>query len=282
MTPKPKPLPVKKRTSIGSRRNPEAEAAVLAAAKELISEKGYAGFSVDEVARRAGAGKTTIYRWYPTKADLFIAIYTAERTTFVAVPDTGSLVEDLVQYTTSLWRFWRSHPAGAALRGLIAEAQGRKEALAALRDRFLPERTADVKRILSMVRLCEDAIAVRVSNVGPFRTLVENTIAPLLPHAEATASNVAKRIGLSERTFARRLAGEGVAFGEILDGLRRELALNYLQEGLQASQIAWLLGFHQLSSFTHACRRWTGKCPSEHRRLNKFSLVADKSSRIAL
>jgi AcrR family transcriptional regulator len=150
MTTKPKSLPAKRRTSIGSRRNPEAEAAVLAAAKELISEKGYAGFSVDEVARRAGAGKTTIYRWYPTKADLFIAIYTTERTTFVPLPDTGNLVEDLVQYTTSLWRFWRSHPAGAALRALIAEAQGTKEALGALRERFLPERTADVKRMLTI------------------------------------------------------------------------------------------------------------------------------------
>jgi len=149
MTTKPIPAPAKRRTSIGSRRNPEAEAAVLAAAKDLISEKGYAGFSVDEVARRAGAGKTTIYRWYPTKADLFIAIYTAERSTFVPVPDTGNLVEELAQYTTSLWRFWESHPAGAALRGLIAEAQGTPEALSALRDRFLPDRTADVRRMLS-------------------------------------------------------------------------------------------------------------------------------------
>jgi AcrR family transcriptional regulator len=139
----------KKRTSIGSRRSPDAEAAVLAAARGLISEKGYAGFSVDEVARRAGAGKTTIYRWYPTKADLFIAIYTTERAASVPVPDTGDLIADLVQYTTSLWRFWASHPAGAALRGLIAEAQGTPEALSVLRDRFLPERTADVRRILT-------------------------------------------------------------------------------------------------------------------------------------
>jgi len=149
MTTKTKTSTAKKRTSIGSRRSPDAEAAVLAAARDLISERGYAGFSVDEVARRAGAGKTTIYRWYPTKADLFIAIYTTERSASVPVPDTGNLVADLVQYTTSLWRFWASHPAGAALRGLIAEAQGTSEALSALRDRFLPERTADVRRILT-------------------------------------------------------------------------------------------------------------------------------------
>ncbi|RWY90678.1 TetR/AcrR family transcriptional regulator [Rhizobium leguminosarum] len=145
----PNAVSARKRTSIGSRRNPEAEAAVLAAARELISEKGYAGFSVEEVARRAGAGKTTIYRWYPTKADLFIAIYTMERSTFVTVPDFGNLVEELVQYTTSLWRFWSSHPAGAALKGLIAEAQGTEEALGALRDKFLPDRTADLRHILT-------------------------------------------------------------------------------------------------------------------------------------
>jgi AcrR family transcriptional regulator len=149
MTKKPRPLAAKKRTSIGSRRSPEAEAAVLSAARSLIGEKGYAGFSIEGVARRAGAGKTTIYRWYPTKADLFIAIYTVERAATVTVPDTGSLHGDLVGYTASLWRFWRSNSAGAALRGLIAEAQGTKEALAVLRGRFLPERTADVKRILS-------------------------------------------------------------------------------------------------------------------------------------
>jgi AcrR family transcriptional regulator len=167
MTTKPRSTAARKRTSIGSRRNPEAEAAVLAAARELISEKGYAGFSVDEVARRAGAGKTTIYRWYPTKADLFIAIYTMERSTFVPVPDTGNLVEELVQYTTSLWRFWASHPAGAALRGLIAEAQGTPEALSALRDRFLPDRIADVRAMLTGAaargELRHDEVDTRIS-----------------------------------------------------------------------------------------------------------------------
>jgi AcrR family transcriptional regulator len=148
MTKLSKQLTPKKRTSIGSRRSPEAEAAVLSAARELIGEKGYAGFSIEEVARRAGSGKTTIYRWYPTKADLFIAIYTIERTASVTVPDTGRLLDDLIDYTTSLWLFWRSNAAGAALRGLIAEAQGTREALAVLRNRFFPERTADVKRIL--------------------------------------------------------------------------------------------------------------------------------------
>lgn len=117
-----------------------------------------------------------------------------------------------------------------------------------------------------MVHMCEDAISIRATNANPFRTLVENTVAPLLPHAEATAKTVARLLGLSERSFARRLAEEELSFGGILDELRRDLAVSYLeQDNLRASQIAWLLGFHHPSSFSHACRRWTGKSPSEFR-----------------
>jgi AraC-like DNA-binding protein len=118
-----------------------------------------------------------------------------------------------------------------------------------------------------MEKDCEAAMAERSTNVSPFRTVVENTIAPLVPHAEAQASTVAKRLGLSERTFARRLAAEGLSFGEILDDLRRDLAVLHLQRSdLQLAQIAWRLGFHQPSSFSHACRRWFGRSPLEYRR----------------
>jgi hypothetical protein len=56
-----------------------------------------------------------------------------------------------------------------------------------------------------------------------------------------------------------------LSFGEILDQMRRDLGVCYLGENLQASQIAWLLGFHQPSAFSHACRRWTGKSPLQFR-----------------
>jgi AraC-like DNA-binding protein len=117
-----------------------------------------------------------------------------------------------------------------------------------------------------MVKDCEEAIKARETNVSAFRTVVENTIMPLLPHGEARAGTVAGRLGLSERTFARRLAEDGLSFGEILDELRRDLAVRYLTEDLQASQIAWRLGFQQPSAFSHACRRWTGMSPMEFRR----------------
>ena len=118
-----------------------------------------------------------------------------------------------------------------------------------------------------MLKNCEDAIAVRAANVSPFRTVVENIIAPLLPHAEAQAKTVAMQLGLSERTFARQLSAEGLSFGRILDDMRRDLATHYLENpDLQISQIAWLLGFRQPSAFSHACRRWVGKSPLQYRR----------------
>ncbi|MBN9458600.1 MAG: TetR/AcrR family transcriptional regulator [Bosea sp.] len=142
MEPKPR-----RRASIGARRSPETEAAVKAAARELLAEKGYAGFSIEEVARRAGAGKPTIYRWWPNKAELFIAIYGVEKDAAIPVPDEGSLREDLLRYTRDLWRFWREDAAGRVFRGLIAEAQSSETALAALRFKFMPERLASPRRM---------------------------------------------------------------------------------------------------------------------------------------
>lgn len=125
-------------------------------------------------------------------------------------------------------------------------------------DRFLNE---------LMVENCEEALKARSLRASAFCTTVQNAIAPLLPHGEARAKAIANSLGLSERTFARRLSAEGLTFAELLDQLRRELAVRYLKEpDLQVSQVAWLLGFHHPSAFSRACNRWFGKSPSAYRR----------------
>ena len=131
-----------------------------------------------------------------------------------------------------------------------------------------------------MVKSCDEAIAARASSANAFRAEVENTIRPLLPHGEAQARTVAQKLNLSERTFARRLAAEGLSFGEILDQMRRDLALRYLEQNLRASDITWRLGFQQPSAFSHACRRWTGKSPSEFRRSFIANAVVSESTRV--
>jgi AraC-like DNA-binding protein len=113
---------------------------------------------------------------------------------------------------------------------------------------------------------CEEALSRRPTNQGSFRSSVENTIVPLLPHGTARAGEIARRLGVSQRTFARRLSLEGLTFSDILESLRSDLAGRYLSdEDLSISQIAWLLGYQEVSALTHAFKRWTGKTPREAR-----------------
>jgi AraC-like DNA-binding protein len=77
---------------------------------------------------------------------------------------------------------------------------------------------------------------------------------------------VARSLGMTKRTLARKLSDEGADFTEVLQQLRRELAVRYLDDPkLHISKIAWLLGFNDVSAFTHAFKRWTGKTPSQMR-----------------
>ena len=89
-------------------------------------------------------------------------------------------------------------------------------------------------------------------------------VEPLLGRAGLSVEDVARTLGMSERTLARKLSHEGLKFAEIFQQLRRDLAVRYLDDRkLHISKIAWLLGFNEVSAFTHACKRWTGKTPSQ-------------------
>jgi AraC-like DNA-binding protein len=115
-----------------------------------------------------------------------------------------------------------------------------------------------------LTRYCDEALQHRRDeSVATLRREVENAIAPLLPHGKVGAHEIARRLGLSHRTLARRLANEGLSFSRILHELKLDLATRYLQEGLSVSRIAWLLGYREVSAFTHAFKRWTGKSPRQ-------------------
>jgi AraC-like DNA-binding protein len=118
---------------------------------------------------------------------------------------------------------------------------------------------------------------------GPFRVRVENAIAPLLPHGKASAAEISHLLGMSPRTLTRRLAAEKLTFADVLDNLRTDLARHYLQdEDLPISKIAWLLGYGEVSAFTHAHKRWTGRTPTEVRAVDKRQTSLVASARRAL
>ena len=117
-----------------------------------------------------------------------------------------------------------------------------------------------------LLKYCEIALADRGAGISQLRTRVENAISSVLPHGRVLVEDVARSLGMSKRTLARKLSDEGLNFSEILEHLRRDLAVRYLDDRkLHVSKIAWLLGFHEVSAFTHAFKLWTGKTPSEMR-----------------
>jgi AraC-like DNA-binding protein len=117
-----------------------------------------------------------------------------------------------------------------------------------------------------LLKYCEEALVNRRGNVSQLRTRVENAISSLLPHGRVVVDDVARSLGMSQRTLSRKLANEGLNFTEVLQQLRRDLAVGYLDDHtLHISKIAWLLGFSEVSAFTHAYKRWTGKAPRQMR-----------------
>jgi AraC-like DNA-binding protein len=134
------------------------------------------------------------------------------------------------------------------------------------RVRRLPIVSADPYLNKFLVAYSEKALSRRHKDLSSFRSRVENAIAPLLPHGKARAGEVARQLGCSERTLVRRLAAEGVAFTEVLERLRIDLVQSYLADrSLAISQIAWLLGYREHTSFSHAFKRWTGTTPRQAR-----------------
>ncbi|MCX8567831.1 MULTISPECIES: TetR/AcrR family transcriptional regulator [Hyphomicrobiales] len=110
------------RKSIGARRSLESAEAILEAAEAVLIENGYSGFSIEAVARRARAGKPTIYRWWSSKTALLLEVYQRQKRD-ITYSDTGAIEEDLFIFAKSLFSQWRDTPAGNIFRSLVAEAQ---------------------------------------------------------------------------------------------------------------------------------------------------------------
>lgn len=148
-----------------------------------------------------------------------------------------------------------------------------------IQDARLPLLSADPYLNKFLVDYFEDAISGRQTTRQSLRTRVENAITPRLPQGTMTINNVASDLGMSVRTLSRRLADEGLTFSTILEELRSSLATRYLQNNnLSISQIAWLLGYSEVSSFAHAFQRWTGTSPTSVRKQMGEGGVSKKAS----
>jgi AcrR family transcriptional regulator len=121
----------------GRPRSEQADRAILQAAAQLLAERGLAGMSIEEVAARAGVGKTTIYRRWTSRGTLALDAFLAEFQGQQPLPDTGSLRGDLLAALRAWIRSVTRTSAGPVLAGLIAEAQRDPELAVAWRERVV-------------------------------------------------------------------------------------------------------------------------------------------------
>ena len=144
----------------------------------------------------------------------------------------------------------------------------------------IPLVTEDRHLLDALQPICDAAAKERNTAPGTLRSLVENEVQKLLPHGKANRQRVAKALGLSERALSQRMAEESASYNDVVDQLRRSLALAYIRAPtLSLAQIAWLLGYEGPTSFNYSFARWTGKSASEARGDNQSS-SAGKVSRL--
>lgn len=114
--------------------------------------------------------------------------------------------------------------------------------------------------------LLRQLLVGRRDNARAVAAKVENTMRELMPFAPCTRDGVAKLVNLSQRTLQRRLAEAGTTFQALRDRVRADIALKYLrQSGLQAAQVAEILGYSEAAAFTRAFKRQHGMTPSAAR-----------------
>lgn len=126
----------------------------------------------------------------------------------------------------------------------------------------LPNISADPYLNRLLIKYCDEILDHRKFPADALRPNVENAIAALLPRGQANIEKVARRLGITSRTLRRRLRSESLSFARLQRELRIALAKRYLAEpNLPISRIAWLLGYSEISTFSHAFKRWTGRTP---------------------
>jgi AraC-like DNA-binding protein len=129
----------------------------------------------------------------------------------------------------------------------------------------LPIAKADASLCAVLDRHAEELLAKfppRDSLVDRVRGLITGE----LRGGDPSLDRVADQIGLTPRTLQRKLQELGTSHNELLDTMRRQLAMRYLREDEMAiCEVAYLLGFSESSSFHRAFKRWTGLTPKEFR-----------------
>jgi len=134
----------------GRPRSEKAREAILAAAAELLLNRGLGAVNMDAVAERAGVSKATIYRWWPTKETLALdALYHEWAAARPHAPETGSLRGDLLALLRPWVRLVGTRPYGRVIAAFITEAHTDPAFAEQYRERFVEPRRDQARPILA-------------------------------------------------------------------------------------------------------------------------------------
>jgi len=123
--------------SPGRPRSEESRQSILRSTLKLLKQQGgFAELSIEAIAADANVGKTTVYRWWPTKAALVADAFSASADEELRFPNTGSVQSDMSLQMRRLIRIFRSR-RGKVVAALLAGGQSDPELIEAFRDRFL-------------------------------------------------------------------------------------------------------------------------------------------------
>jgi AcrR family transcriptional regulator len=130
------------RPRTGNQRNPVLHQAIIAAATEVLAKEGPTRFTIEAVAKLAGCGKPTIYRWWPSRPALLLEVYDQVVQKELSPPEGKDLAKDIADMMRQIWGIWRNDSLGALYRLILSEMMLDEEGARYLREVFIPRRQA--------------------------------------------------------------------------------------------------------------------------------------------
>jgi AraC-like DNA-binding protein len=132
----------------------------------------------------------------------------------------------------------------------------------------VPVKSADHRLLRILEAYCREILGKRAEE-SDIVFDVREVLIRLLSGGVPTLEQIAAEVNTSVRTLERRLKAKGWTYKQLVDDLRRQLALRYVKDPrLRLSQLGFLLGFSEYAAFVHAFRRWTGSTPMRYRAAN--------------
>jgi AcrR family transcriptional regulator len=138
----PRRKSISTRPRTGNQRNPVLHQAIIAAATEVLAKEGPTRFTIEAVAKMAGCGKPTIYRWWPSRPALLLEVFDQAVKQELAEPEGKDLAKDLATMLRQIWRLWRTKSMGPVYRLILSEMMLEEEGARYLREVFIPRRQA--------------------------------------------------------------------------------------------------------------------------------------------